>query len=99
METVTAYKPCCCSKAMLSKASVMRHERKCLKNPSNQACPTCEFLHKESVTHYHFMEPPEYDVLAFYCTVDEESPEELGEDWDPKFKRDCENWKRKEGAK
>lgn len=44
MEQIIAYKPKCCNKAYMSKYSAIRHERKCPKNPDNQACQTCKHL-------------------------------------------------------
>lgn len=42
MEEIKAYKPKCCSKAYITKRACVEHEKRCLWNPDNEACHTCE---------------------------------------------------------
>ena len=89
---VTAYKPYCCNRAMLSKKSARRHEKLCLKNPNNRACPTCEFLSAEMETYYnphHNGDPGSTDreYKIEYCSADPDNPVAHIE-----YKRDCPKW-------
>lgn len=92
-EKISAYKPKCCSKAMMTKGSALRHERNCLRNPDNKACMTCSYLRKDSIEiegniYEGIHLPTYYDEFYYYCELDEiEQQYEL--------KRDCKKWKEK----
>lgn len=93
MKEVTAYMPDCCNKAMLSKSSAIRHERRCPHNPQNRACPTCANYTTEKETYYnpyHNGDPgsTDYDYDTYWCDHDTECPKEITD-----IKMSCENWK------
>ena len=52
-EQITAFKPICCNKAFMTKASAIRHERNCRKNVANRACYTCKHRTKCTETYYN----------------------------------------------
>ena len=99
MKEITAFKPDCCNKAMLTKSSALRHERKCPKNPANKSCPTCRYYSETEETVYnpfHYGDPgsTDYEVMVRWCDFDEDDPVKLtGENefngWE---RKDCPNW-------
>ena len=52
-ELINAYKPICCNKAYMTKASAIRHEKKCLKNVANRACRSCKHRAVGTETYYN----------------------------------------------
>ena len=104
MEEIKAYKPCCCSKAYMTKQGAKKHEASCFNNKANRACITCKNCSEEYDTVYV---PPrgdensgdaDYDLKYYYCEhyqrelISKLCPEEKG----IYYRRDCEYWEDKD---
>ena len=46
MKKVTAYKCGFCNKVLITKLSMVMHEKRCFKNPRSKSCITCEHFGK-----------------------------------------------------
>lgn len=100
-EKIEAYKPCCCSKAYMHKSSALKHEKRCFKNPVNEACLTCKNCVKELETVYV---PPhgdenygdaDYEKAYYWCEVyNKELVGKYEEETSDKmhYRRDCKKW-------
>jgi len=105
-ELIQAYKPKCCNRAYIQKASARQHERRCPRNPDNKACATCGYCSLESETvynPYHNGNPgsTDYDRKYYWCDffekelslypVSEQDPEKY-----MPYQKNCPNWRPKE---
>ena len=102
-ELINAYKPSCCNKAYMTKASAVRHEKSCPKNINNRACATCEYKEEGTETYYnpyHNGNPgsTDYDYKYWYCKVYKMQLDQFSIDVDGmtmRPKMNCEFWKRR----
>lgn len=104
MEEVKAYKPKCCNKAYLHKASARRHEKRCFFNPDNKACVTC----KNFMTDYNTVYVPphgdqnygdaDYEERYNYCNYDNFIiGTDLHKPGHKQFQSHCSHWVKRDG--